>query len=268
MLILSKGTSHKIQLVTDASGDIEVHYSIVDKVAGTGGFQYDFTGAGEPLASITGTTTTDIVAGAASTERSIRHLTFYNNHATQAVTCTVQETDGTDTVTHQKVVLAAGESLKLDAAGVWSHLDANGGPYVGIGPVATQAEMEAGTSTTVAVTPGRQHYHPSAAKCWGMANGAGTSLVVNYNVSSITDTNTGRLTVNIGTDFSSANYAIVTTVQSVSTALTVASVDNGGLVANTAITAGTFEIWNYDDTATTHVAQDPANYFWACFGDI
>ncbi len=31
--------------------------------------------------------------------------------------------------------------------------------------------------------------------------------------------------------------------------------------------AGSFQIENYDDTATTHAAQDPSSYFWACFGD-
>lgn len=267
MLILSQGTGHLIQLVTDAAGDIEPSVAYVDKVAGTGGFQYNFTGAGDPLASITTATTTTTIAGAASTERSIRKISYYNNHASQAVTCTVQEIDGTHTVTHSKVVLAAGETLSMDAAGVWTHYDANMGPYVGVGPIATQAEMEAATSTTVVVTPGRQHYHPSACKCWGKANGAGTSLVVNYNVTSITDTGTGRLTVTIATDFSSADYAAVTSLERVATTLTVATVDNGGNFRNAAMAAGSFEIENYDDTATTHVAQDPSSYFWCAFGD-
>lgn len=71
---------------------------------------------------------------------------------------------------------------------------------------ATQAEMEAGTSLLVPVTPGRQHYHPSAAKTW-CAFDASANAVASYNVTSVTDNGTGDWTVNIGTDFSSDNYA-------------------------------------------------------------
>lgn len=71
---------------------------------------------------------------------------------------------------------------------------------------ATQTEQEAASSNTVGVTPGNQQFHPSAAKFWALVAAAGTSLTVNYNVSGITDTGTGDLTVTIGTDFSSANW--------------------------------------------------------------
>lgn len=266
MLLLTQGTGHKIQLVTDAAGDIEPSIHYVDKTAGTGGFQYDYAAAGDPLASITTATTTDIVAGAASTERALEKLSFYNNHATQAVTCTVQEVDGTHTVIHAKCVLAAGETLYMNAAGDWFHLDSNGGPYVGVGPIATQAEMEAGSSTTTVVTPGRQHYHPSACKAWGKAPGAGTSLTVNYNITSVSDTGTGRLGVNIGTDFSSANYSIGAQLERSVTALTATGVEDSA-IRNASPAVGSFEIESYDQTAITFVAQDPANYFWECFGD-
>lgn len=265
MLILSKGTSHKIRLTTDASGDIEIHYSAVDKT-GTGPSSYSYAGKGEPLASVTTATTTDVLAGAASTETSIRHLSFYNNHASTAVTCTVFEEDGTDTVTHAKVVLAAGEKLNLDAAAVWTHYDANMGPYVGTGPFAIQSDQEAGTSLTTVVSPGVQHYHPSACKCWGKAVGAGTSLTVNYNITSVSDTGTGRLGVNIGTDFSSANYSITTTLERSVTSLTATGVEDNQ-VRNASPAAGSFEIESYDQTAITFVAQDPTSYFWSCSGD-
>jgi len=132
--------------------------------------------------------------------------------------------------------------------------------------VASQTDMETGTSLTTFVTPGKQYFHPSACKGWGKATGAG-SLTVGYNMDAVTDTGTGRLGVNITLDMSSANYAIVSSVESVATSLAVASVDNGGLIYNASPVAGSFGIWNYDDTATTHVAQDPQSYFWAIFGD-
>lgn len=75
---------------------------------------------------------------------------------------------------------------------------------------ATQAEMEAASSTTVAVTPGRQQYHPSAAKFWVKFNGTGTPAInASYNFTSITDNGTGYYTLNIGTDFSSGSYCVV-----------------------------------------------------------
>jgi hypothetical protein len=132
---------------------------------------------------------------------------------------------------------------------------------------ATQANQETATSNTVYVTPGVQHFHPSACKGWGKAAGSG-SLTTGYNMDACTDTGTGRLGVNITTDMSSANYSIVTSVARVTTSLSVANVDNGGLIRNASQAAGVFEIENYDDTATTHVAQDPQSYFWATFGDI
>lgn len=73
--------------------------------------------------------------------------------------------------------------------------------------VASQAEQETGSSTTVAVTPGRQHYHPSAAKYWVNWQGTGTvAIKASYNTTSITDNGTGDYTVTIATDFSSAIY--------------------------------------------------------------
>lgn len=263
MLILPNGTS--LKLTTDAAGDIEVQLDYVDKT-GTGPASYSFDGADTVKASITTATTTTLLSGAASTQRILETGTIYNNHASQAVTCTLFKDDATNTATIRKVVLAAGESLDLDASGGWTHYDANGGAYVGLGPKATQSQMEGGADDTVFVTPAKQHYHPSACKCWGKAVGAGTSLTVNYNVSGISDTGTGRLGVTIGTDFSSANYSINATLERSVTALTATGVEDNG-IRNASPAAGSFEIESYDQTAITFVAQDPANYFWDCFGD-
>ena len=73
---------------------------------------------------------------------------------------------------------------------------------------ATQAEMESASSTAVAVTPGRQQYHPSAAKGWANFNGT-TPYAINasYNVSSVSSVGTAQYRVNWDVDFSSANYA-------------------------------------------------------------
>jgi len=126
--------------------------------------------------------------------------------------------------------------------------------------------MEAGTDVLRAVTPGRLQFHPGVCKCWGMANGAGTSLLVNYNITSITDTGTGRLGVTIATDFSSVNYAIQLTLMRSTTALTATGVEDNN-IRNASQTATAFECESYDHTPTTMAAQDPANYYFAAFGD-
>ena len=76
---------------------------------------------------------------------------------------------------------------------------------------ATQADQETGSINTEFVTPGIQQFHPSAAKCWGFTIGGGTPVLTapSYNMTSITDTGVGILTVTIATDFSSANYVAV-----------------------------------------------------------
>jgi hypothetical protein len=78
-----------------------------------------------------------------------------------------------------------------------------------INRAATQAEQEAGTSLLAAVAPGRQHFHPSAAKCWATVtySGGTPTLAASYNITGITDTGAGQLTITIATDFSSADWA-------------------------------------------------------------
>lgn len=72
---------------------------------------------------------------------------------------------------------------------------------------ASQAQQETGTDVATFVSPGRQQFHPSALKWWAQVAADGSALTVNYNVSGITDTGTGNLTISIATDFSSANWA-------------------------------------------------------------
>lgn len=71
---------------------------------------------------------------------------------------------------------------------------------------ATASDQETGTSTTVAVVPGVQHRHLSAAKVHVSWDNAG-SIVTSYNVTSVTDTGVGNWTPNFTTSFSSAFYA-------------------------------------------------------------
>lgn len=72
---------------------------------------------------------------------------------------------------------------------------------------ASQSQQEAGSSNAVNVTPGRQHFHKSAAKAWINFNGSGTPTERDsYGISSITDNGTGNYTLNFTTSFSAATY--------------------------------------------------------------
>ena len=97
---------------------------------------------------------------------------------------------------------------------------------------AVQSDQETGTSTSVAVVPGVQHYHPSAAKAWVTFTVSGGVVTVknSYNVSSVTRNGAGDYTVNFTTAFSGADaYTMVGT----------ASIDVGGTVVLGVLYQGT-----------------------------
>jgi len=73
---------------------------------------------------------------------------------------------------------------------------------------ASQSDQETATSTVTYVSPGRQQYHPSAAKAWGKTN-TSNALVSSYNLTSVTDLGTGAITWTIATDFSSADWCCI-----------------------------------------------------------
>lgn len=98
----------------------------------------------------------------------------------------------------------AGQVLTSNGAGALPTFQA-----ASAGTAATQSDQETATSTTTYVSPGRQQYHPSAAKAWvRYTTITTTSIAASYNVTSLTDNGTGDTTVNFTTAFSSANYGI------------------------------------------------------------
>lgn len=129
----------------------------------------------------------------------------------------------------------------------------------GVIETATAAEMETGTSAVVAVTPSVQHNHPGHPKAFGNITGGGTPVLgTAYNITSIADTAVGRITVTIGTDFSTDSYAVLTTLQQANTAEFL-------LATVTAKAAGSFEINTY---ASGSVLTDmTTGVSFACFGD-
>lgn len=92
-----------------------------------------------------------------------------------------------------------------------SYKKANGTAIVGVSGVAVQADMEAASSTTLAVTPGVIQHYRGVNKAWAIVTfSAGTpSLLDSWGVSSVTDSGTGVTDINFSTAFSSSNFSAV-----------------------------------------------------------
>jgi hypothetical protein len=67
---------------------------------------------------------------------------------------------------------------------------------------ATQAEMEAFTSTEKPVTAGRQHFHPGHLKAWAFVAEGTTSITTDYGCASVADNGAGLFTITFDTAFS------------------------------------------------------------------
>jgi len=264
MLILH-ATADIIRVITGSASDIEPVVSVMETDNAAPPVVQDIPDIGTMTSITTATTTTIASCATANRRRNVKHISLYNN-TTISTTCKVEFSDTVVSSVLANCTLLGGEMLVFTQGGIWIHYDSNGAPYPSVGNAASQAEMEAGTATDKYVTPQGVNWHPGACKAWGKAVGAGTSLTVNWNIASVADTGTGRLGVTIGTDFSSANYAIDAMVERTVTALTATGVEDQ-TIRNASPTAGVFEIESYDQTAILFAAQDPQNYFWSCFGD-
>lgn len=128
------------------------------------------------------------------------------------------------------------------------------------GVAATQAEQEAASSIIAMVTPGRQHFHPSAAKSWIRFNGTGTpSIGASYNITSITDGGVGAYTITIATDMSSGEYAVLATAKGANDATNEATITCVGTLA-----VGTYFI---ETTNSNGARIDPQVVSSVTFGD-
>lgn len=128
------------------------------------------------------------------------------------------------------------------------------------GTAATQSDQETSTSTTTFVSPGRQQYHPSASKAWGVFTSiTTTTLGAGYNVTSLTDNGTGNTTVNLTTAFSSTNYCVV-----FFTDLSIATLTNTITWNMGSRSTGSFVLVSSDSGG---VAQDHEYQAFTAFGD-
>lgn len=124
---------------------------------------------------------------------------------------------------------------------------------------ATQAEMEAASSTTAMVTPQNFKWSPFAAKAW-VKWGVTSTILASAGVSSITDNGTGDWTVNWSTAFSSANYSAQYSIEFSAVGASFSSgIRNGGLAA------GSCRVTSINSTDGT--ALDCSTNHVAAFGD-
>jgi len=122
---------------------------------------------------------------------------------------------------------------------------------------AAQSDQETATSTTTYVSPGRQHFHPSAAKAWGKVTG--TTVDASYPAAgvSVNNSSTGVYVVTHGRTMSSSNYAVLITLSGTS------NVNRFFRVGSRDTTTFTLNVYD--------VATDPntvPGFEYVIFGDI
>jgi hypothetical protein len=120
-------------------------------------------------------------------------------------------------------------------------------------PIASQAQIAAETASVIVTAEGMRN-HPGVAKFWAYVtvSGGTPTLQTSNNVTSITDTAVGQLTVTIATDFSSANWPCHITCQG-----------SSGLAIVDAQAAGSVLAQNFN---TSGVDVDPEAWAVSGFG--
>ena len=122
---------------------------------------------------------------------------------------------------------------------------------------ASQAEMEAFTSTTTYASPGRTQYHPGVAKALVKFDGQTGAIIASHNVTSVTDNGTGDWTITWTTAFSNDDYVVVGITEYLSV-LTFISVKLGGQ-STTAVNVVAYDV--------NQVIKDATSVYVAAFGD-
>ena len=137
----------------------------------------------------------------------------------------------------------------------------------GLIEIAIQSEQETGTDVARAVTPGRQHFHPSAAKFWVKWTANSTTIVVSYNMTSIADTAIGDADGTIATDFSGADWCGVITTFDTTNGWDAEECQGSGLNAQAAGTFGVLCSTITDGGTAVCSLTDPDNWHMIGYGD-
>lgn len=198
-------------------------------------------------------------------------LPLYDSSATTNKKATLEEI--------LEAIATLTEITSVDATADWLLLYDTSGTAIGkakpsnvlsgsVPSAASQAEMEAASSTSVYVSPGREKYHPGVAKAWACItfSGGTPTLAAGYGVASITDVSVGRTRLTFSTAFSSTAYCVQATAERTTTSQT----DNNDKMhtsvrfGSRTVTTVDIETWDGSDAADP---TDPAALFVTVFGD-
>lgn len=168
-----------------------------------------------------------------------------------------------------KTSLASGDKLYMGdsaASDVAKHITwANAKTQLLTDLTATEAEMEAATSTTKVLTPANAKHHPGIAKFWVYAtiNTGVPTIAASHNVTSVSDITTGESAITIDTDFASGAWCCLASIEEV------ASPASGSIITldyNT-IVAGGITVFTWQTGASSNATkQDAGGYHVAGFG--
>ena len=212
----------------------------------------EFTGSGGiRITAFTG----DVTKGAGSTNLTIANLAVTGpKMASNAVDNTILRDSAALSVIGRSAN-STGDPADI-AAGSDGDVLRRSGTSIGFGSIAAaQSDQEAGSSNILYVTPGRQHFHPSAAKAWGKCDGSASTVNASYGVSSVTNGAAGVNTWNWSVTFSSADYSAF-----------VGPISAGTRFSNvTSMTTTTLVVQSCNDGGTL---ADPTSHLVAAFGDL
>lgn len=261
-VILGQATSTDVRLIadqpiTDSSGNEYLKFAKTASAVNEITIQNGATGNGATIAATGGDTNInfDMAAKGTGVYRMVGSAT-----APAALRIFEQTTNGTNYRALMCPAAATGDiTWTLPATDGTGLLESNGSAVLSFGTLtgtpATQTAQETGTSIVAAVTPGRQQYHPSAAKFWvnGQTSAGTPSVLVSYNITSVTDNGVGIYTMNITTAFSSANFAAGQ------------ACDDDGAAVSAYYTSKTASTYQISTLVTTSGANaDTSN--WSCWG--
>lgn len=181
---------------TPGGSNTQVQFNDSSSFGGDSGFVY--TGSGN--AQLTGS----LIVGGNSTAAGYVELREDTDNGSNYIRLAAPSAvTANTTLTLPDGAGSSGQVLSTDGSGglSWTTVSAT---------AATQAQMESASSTSVVVTPGRQHFHPASPKAWVVFNGTGTVTILgSYNVTSITDDGTGIYQVNFTTAMADTNYGVL-----------------------------------------------------------
>lgn len=132
----------------------------------------------------------------------------------------------------------------------------------GLVELATAAEMVTGTDTARVPSVATTANHPGVAKFWGYVtvSGGTPTLAANYNITSITDSGPGLLTVTIANDMGSTSYVIQGTCTGADSSTRTCQVSSTNAQA-----AGSFKLVCQDADGQN---QDPVAWHFVGYGTL